>query len=56
MIRHIIRRLLLAIPTLLAVFTIIFFIVRVARRPGYGGRLGDYASARRRSEAAERWG
>lgn len=44
MIRHIIRRLLLAIPTLFAVVTIIFLVVRVV--PGDPARavLGDYAS------------
>lgn len=44
MIRHILRRLLLAIPTLFAVVTIIFLVVRVV--PGDAARavLGDYAS------------
>ncbi|HWV23732.1 MAG TPA: ABC transporter permease [Thermomicrobiales bacterium] len=44
MLRHIIRRLLLAIPTLIAVVTIIFLVVRVI--PGDVARavLGDYAS------------
>lgn len=44
MIRHILRRLLLAIPTLFAVVTIIFLVVRVV--PGDPARavLGDYAS------------
>src|ERR671916_2594364 len=42
MIRHIGRRLLLAVPTLLAVFTII---VRVARGDPGVAALGDYASA-----------
>ena len=45
MIRHIARRLLLAIPTLLAVFTIIFIIVRVAPGDPAVAALGDYASA-----------
>lgn len=45
MARHIVRRLLLAIPTLLAVFTIIFFIVRVAPGDPAVAALGDYASA-----------
>ena len=45
MIRHIGRRLLLAIPTLLAVFTIIFIIVRVAPGDPAVAALGDYASA-----------
>jgi ABC-type dipeptide/oligopeptide/nickel transport system permease component len=44
MLRHIARRLLLAIPTLIAVVTIIFLVVRVI--PGDTARavLGDYAS------------
>lgn len=44
MLRHIFRRLLLAIPTLFAVVTIIFLVVRVV--PGDPARavLGDYAS------------
>src|SRR5215212_1459145 len=44
MIRHIGRRLLLAIPTLLAVFTIIFIIVRVAPGDPAVAALGDNAS------------
>src|ERR687894_617515 len=44
MILHIGRRLLLAIPTLLAVFTVIFFIVRVAPGDPATAALGDYAS------------
>src|SRR5918998_1525237 len=42
MIRHIGRRLLLAVPTLLAVFTLIFLVAR--GDPGVAA-LGDYASA-----------
>lgn len=44
MLKHILRRLLLAIPTLIVVVTIIFFIVRIV--PGDVARavLGDYAS------------
>ena len=44
MFRHILRRLLMAIPTLFAVVTIIFLVVRVV--PGDAARavLGDYAS------------
>lgn len=45
MFRHIIRRLLLAIPTLLAVLTVIFIIVRVAPGDPATAALGDYASA-----------
>lgn len=44
MLRHIIRRLLLAIPTLLAVFTVIFIIVRVAPGDPATAMLGDNAS------------
>jgi len=44
MLRHIIRRLLLAIPTLLAVFTVIFIIVRVAPGDPAVAVLGDNAS------------
>jgi len=45
MVRHIVRRLLLAIPTLLAVFTIIFIIVRVTPGDPAVAALGDNASA-----------
>ncbi|MGH2533258.1 MAG: ABC transporter permease [Thermomicrobiales bacterium] len=45
MFRHIIRRLLLAIPTLFAVLTVIFIIVRVAPGDPATAALGDYASA-----------
>src|SRR5687768_2335089 len=44
MLRHILRRLLLAIPTLLAVFTVIFIIVRVAPGDPATAVLGDNAS------------
>ncbi|CAN5717988.1 ABC transporter permease [soil metagenome] len=44
MFRHIVRRLLLAIPTLLAVFTVIFIIVRVAPGDPATAVLGDTAS------------
>ncbi len=45
MLRHIVRRLLLGIPTLLAVFTVIFILVRVAPGDPAVAALGDYASA-----------
>ncbi|MGH2558926.1 MAG: ABC transporter permease, partial [Thermomicrobiales bacterium] len=45
MFRHIIRRLLLAIPTLFAVLTVIFIIVRVAPGDPATAALGDYATA-----------
>ena len=44
MVRYTVRRLLLAIPTLLAVLTIIFVIVRVAPGDPATAALGDYAS------------
>ncbi len=44
MLAHIIRRLLLAIPTLFVVLTIIFVIVRVAPGDPAVAALGDYAS------------
>jgi ABC-type dipeptide/oligopeptide/nickel transport system permease component len=56
MVRHIARRLLLAIPTLLAVFTIIFIIVRVAPGDPAVAALGDYASAEAVESMRERMG
>jgi ABC-type dipeptide/oligopeptide/nickel transport system permease component len=56
MIRHVGRRLLLAIPTLLAVFTIIFIIVRVAPGDPAVAALGDYASADAVAALRERMG
>jgi peptide/nickel transport system permease protein len=56
MVRHIARRLLLAIPTLLAVFTIIFIIVRVAPGDPAVAALGDYASAEAVEAMRERMG
>src|ERR687896_1817454 len=56
MIRHIGRRLLLAVPTLLAVFTIIFIIVRVAPGDPAVAALGDYASADAVAALRERMG
>jgi ABC-type dipeptide/oligopeptide/nickel transport system permease component len=56
MVRHIGRRLLLAIPTLLAVFTIIFIIVRVAPGDPATAALGDYASAQAVEALRERMG
>src|SRR5688500_14413441 len=44
MLRHILRRLLFALPTLLAVFTVIFVIVRVAPGDPATAVLGDNAS------------
>jgi ABC-type dipeptide/oligopeptide/nickel transport system permease component len=56
MLRHIGRRLLLAIPTLLAVFTIIFIIVRVAPGDPAVAALGDYASEEAVASLRERMG
>jgi ABC-type dipeptide/oligopeptide/nickel transport system permease component len=56
MVRHIARRLLLAIPTLRAVFTIIFIIVRVAPGDPAVAALGDYASAEAVEAMRERMG
>jgi ABC-type dipeptide/oligopeptide/nickel transport system permease component len=56
MLRHIVRRLLLAIPTLLAVFTVIFVIVRVAPGDPATAALGDNASAEAVAALRERMG
>jgi len=56
MFRHILRRLLLAIPTLLAVFTIIFLIVRVAPGDPATAALGDAASPDAVNALRERMG
>src|SRR4051812_48260845 len=56
MLRHIIRRLLLAVPTLLAVFTIIFIIVRVAPGDPAVAALGDNASAEAVAALREKMG
>ena len=56
MFRHILRRLLLAIPTLLAVFTIIFLIVRVAPGDPATAALGDAASEEAVASLRERMG
>lgn len=44
MLKYVIRRLLLSIPTLLAVLTLVFLIVRVAPGDPATAALGDYAS------------
>jgi len=56
MIRHISRRLLLAIPTLFAVFTVIFIIVRVAPGDPATAVLGDNASQQAVESLRERMG
>ncbi|MCB0058334.1 MAG: ABC transporter permease, partial [Caldilineaceae bacterium] len=44
MTRYLITRLLLAIPTLLAVFTIVFLVIRIVPGDPAVAALGDYAS------------
>jgi len=44
MIRYLITRLLLAVPTLLAVFTIVFLVIRIVPGDPATAALGDYAS------------
>jgi ABC-type dipeptide/oligopeptide/nickel transport system permease component len=56
MLGHIVRRLLLAIPTLLAVFTIIFIIVRVAPGDPATAALGDSATESAVQSLRERLG
>lgn len=56
MLRHIVKRLLLAIPTLLAVLTVIFIIVRVAPGDPAIAVLGDYASKEAIDSLRERMG
>ena len=56
MFRHILRRVLLAIPTLLAVFTVIFIIVRVAPGDPATAALGDAASPAAVDALRERMG
>lgn len=56
MFAHIIRRLLLAIPTLFVVLTIIFIIVRVAPGDPATAALGDYASREAVEALRERMG
>ena len=56
MLKHIIRRLLLSIPTLLAVFTVIFIIVRVAPGDPATAMLGDNASQQAVDSLKERMG
>lgn len=56
MLRYSIRRLLVSIPTLLAVLTIIFLIVRVAPGDPAHAALGDYASEAAVEQLRERMG
>ena len=56
MLRHILRRLLLAIPTLLAVITIIFVLVRVIPGDPAVAALGDQASEQAVEQLREQLG
>jgi ABC-type dipeptide/oligopeptide/nickel transport system permease component len=56
MLRYIIRRLLLAIPILLAVFTLVFLVVRVIPGDPAQSALGDYASEEAVEALRERMG
>ncbi len=56
MIRYIIQRLLLAIPILLAVFTLVFLVVRVLPGDPAMAALGDYASKEAVEALRERMG
>jgi len=56
MIRYVVRRLLMAIPTLLAVYTVVFLFVRVAPGDPAVAALGDYASAEAVQALRERMG
>jgi ABC-type dipeptide/oligopeptide/nickel transport system permease component len=56
MLRYIIRRLLLAIPILLAVFTLVFLVVRVIPGDPAVSALGDYASEEAVEAMRERMG
>ncbi|MFH1610151.1 MAG: ABC transporter permease [Candidatus Bipolaricaulota bacterium] len=54
--RYVVRRLLVAIPTLLAVYTLVFLFVRVAPGDPAVAVLGDYASAEAVQALRERMG
>ncbi len=56
MLRYALRRILVSIPTLLAVLTIIFFVVRVAPGDPAYAALGDYASEDAVERLRERMG
>jgi len=56
MIRYLIRRILLAIPILLAVFTLVFVVVRVIPGDPAQAALGDYASKEAVEALRERMG
>ncbi|MDI3339847.1 MAG: ABC transporter permease, partial [Sphaerobacter sp.] len=56
MLKYALRRILLAVPTLLAVLTIIFIIVRVVPGDPATAALGDYASKEAVEALRERMG
>ncbi|MBC7093331.1 ABC transporter permease [Candidatus Bipolaricaulota bacterium] len=56
MVRYTVRRLLVAFPTLLAVYTLVFLFVRVAPGDPAVAALGDYASAEAVQALRERMG
>ncbi len=56
MVRYAVRRLLVAFPTLLAVYTLVFLFVRVAPGDPAVAALGDYASAEAVQALRERMG
>lgn len=56
MTRYVIRRVLLAIPTLIAVYTLVFLFIRVAPGDPAVAALGDYASAEAVQALRERMG
>lgn len=56
MTRYIIRRLLIVIPTLIAVYTLVFLVIRVAPGDPAVAALGDYASAEAVQALRERMG
>ena len=56
MTRYVLRRILVAIPTLLAVYTLVFLFIRVAPGDPAVAALGDYASAEAVQALRERMG
>lgn len=56
MVRYVLRRLVVAIPTLIAVYTLVFLFIRVAPGDPAVAALGDYASAEAVQALRERMG
>lgn len=56
MIRYVVRRLFVAVPTLIAVYTLVFLFIRVAPGDPAVAALGDYASAEAVQALRERMG